>query len=214
MRRSLMAFLPLLAASIACHASPRAQTPTPAALAGDVQAEPSLAVLPEMLRVPPGMNERTHTAFTMASALFAAPCPVAPSDRSYAVLSAWVESAVTQWVERRRDGILETNSTFAHNTPQTASDAVVSSAVSGLLQEDTALALQNIPRPAELDSEPDIAVMFRDVVRAQARPFVGAALEAYRKCADAGEGGSDELGRWALFCRARFERLRNKDAQL
>jgi hypothetical protein len=174
-----------------------------------------LAVLPTMLAKPKGMAERTHGGFTMANTLFETKCPVAPVDRSYKSLSAWVQAEVAPWVEKRRDGVDDTRFQFAQSKPQTPSDQVVSAAVVGLLQEDTALTLQTIPQPAELDAEPEIAEMYRDVIRSQANPLLGAALTAYRDCANIGYREGGELERWAKFCHARYDRLRadNKDLE-
>jgi hypothetical protein len=73
-----------------------------------------------------------------------------------------------------------------------------------------ALALGNIPAPSELDSEPDIAEIYAEVVVKQATPFITAALVEYRECANTAINGPQSMRHWAYFCARRFERLRER----
>jgi hypothetical protein len=102
----------------------------------------------------------------------------------------------------------ETRFQFSSTTGIDPDARVLRSAVVGLLQEDTAQALGAIPAPSELDSEPEIAELYRELVRVQSEPFIGAACAEYRACAEvAEEEGGSQLERFGEFCRARFERL-------
>src|SRR5262249_13134803 len=90
--------------------------------------------------------------------------------------------------------------------PEPATRVIVS-AVIGLLQEDTAYQLSLIPQPQELDNEPEISAMFRELVKGQADPFQNAALTEYSQCAQAGtEQGGPQL-RFAKFGKQRHDRL-------
>ena len=200
----------LLMSVVACGCAARAGRAHEAshpARGGDPDAPAALAVLPEMVREPADENERMHPALALAGEIFERKLPEVPEDRSYASLSQWVESAITPWVEERRDAIDDVRFQMLGRDPSPV-EHVLSGAVVGLLQEDTALSLERIPPPSELDREPEIATMFRDIIRAQARPLVGSAVREYRKCEEIGASEGDELERWSHFCHARMLRLR------
>lgn len=175
--------------------------------AGDPNAAPSVGALPEMVREPPDMAERMRPALTMVNEILARKLPEPPADRSYESLSAWVDGAVTPWVEQRREAIDDVRFQLQRSEP-TVADGVLGAVVVGMLQEDTALELERIPAPAELDSEPQVATMFRDIIRVQARPFVNSALQHYVQCANTGYRATEEFQRFARFCHARHDRLR------
>lgn len=200
---------------------------------GDADAPPALDVLPEPL---PVESDRVHRALTQASEVLSARFPAIPSDRSHASLSAWVESDVAHWIERRREGVEDTRYLFGlsasnkNTADKAASDqpageaaaaapvdiaagqVVVAHAVLGLLHEDTALQLEQIPAPSELDQEPEIAEMFREIIRAQMAPFISAALREYGECANTAYAGDEELEAFGQLCHARHDRLKAERA--
>lgn len=174
---------------------------------GEAEAPPALSALPDPVRGEPMDSERMHQGFTMARQVFAGLMPEPPADRSYTSLQAWVEQQVAPWVEKRRDGVDDTRFQFALTASSHPADVVVAHAVLALLHEDTAAELSNIPSPAELANEPEVSEMFRELVSGQALPFVSAARDEYRLCANAGYQEGADLRRWAEFCKARFDRL-------
>ena len=179
---------------------------------GDAVAPPSLDALPTPLPVD---HQAVHDALTLAGQIFAAPLPTPPADRANASLSVWVDGEVASWIVRRRESVEETRFLFrlpAKDAEDEPSDEeirknVVARAVLGLLQEDTALQLSRIPAPSELDSEPEIAAMFDELVKGRAEPFVYAAQREYVECANAGYRFGDELEPLARFCHARHDKL-------
>ncbi len=178
---------------------------------GDPNAAPALSALPDMVREPAGEAERMHPPLALASEILERRLPDPPDDRSYASLSEWVESTIAPWVEQRRDAIDDVRFQMMRDSPA-ETEQVLCSTVVGLLQEDTALSLERIPAPAELDREPEVAKMFRDIIHLQARPFMEAALREYAACAKLGTDEGAELERWGRFCDVRQKRLRSDQA--
>ena len=198
--------LALVALNGACGASP---PPAPVA-PGDAEAPPSLASLPDLLPGGSADTDRTHLALAFARRVFAAGLPTPPSDHSAAVLQPWVEREVAGWIAHRRESVEQTDYQFVAEQRASAGERIVHQAVMGLLHEDTAQALENLPAPAELASEPEIAQMYREVLAAQAQPFVVAALEAFRHCANTAFDGPEDMRHWAAYCDGRFRRLRER----
>jgi hypothetical protein len=172
---------------------------------GDPNGPPTIGALPDVARA--GTSPRVQQGLSMARQVLAARLPEPPADHSYAVLQAWIDHDVAPWVAARRDGVDEARFQFGLEHEVPVDERVVANAVLGLLQEDTALALSHLPAPSELDSEPEIAQIFRELVQTQVQPFQSAALSQYRDCANSAHAEGQDLRRWATFCHARLDRL-------
>jgi len=176
--------------------------------AGDPQAPPTLRALPEVPRE--SDTTRTHQGLLAAREALLAGIPQPPVDRSYAALKAWSETAVTQWVQTRRQRIEDVRERFDLEEGASVGELIVRHATLGLLHEDTANALSTLPAPAELDTEPKIGAIYREVLAAQAEPFVSAALLSFRDCANLAYRSEAAMTRWADFCHERFDRLKGE----
>jgi hypothetical protein len=172
---------------------------------GDPNGPPTIGALPDVAQT--GTSPRVQQGLSMARQVLATRLPEPPADHSYAVLQAWIDRSVAPWVAARRDGVDEARFQFGLEHEVPVDERVVATAVLGLLQEDTALSLSQLPAPSELDSEPEIAQIFRELVQTQVQPFQSAALTQYRACADSAHAEGRDLRRWATFCDARLDRL-------
>ncbi len=74
------------------------------------------------------------------------------------------------------------------------------------MYEDVARVLLRVPMPQELRDDPEIAVVFQDVIDAQARPYLRYAHRAYDACAQNARQ-SEDYSHWAHWCAARESRL-------
>jgi hypothetical protein len=175
---------------------------------GDPDAAPNLLALPDLPA--DADTPRTHQGLLIARATLDAAMPAPPADRSFASLQRWVDSDVLAWLEQRRAQTLATRDRFLVEGEPNQAERMVSLAVIGLIDEDTARALAGLPSPSELDSEPDIAAMYREVTRKQAGAFMSAAIAGLRDCASAAYDGPAAWRGFAQFCRARFDRLQQE----
>jgi hypothetical protein len=208
--RVWFAVVPACALGCAESSAPAAAT-APGAEHGDPQAAPSLLALPQLPA--DGDTPRTHQGMLMARATLDAAMPAAPADRSFASLQRWVDGEVLTWLQQRRTQTLATRDRFLVGGEPTDAEHIVSLAVLALIDEDTARALGNLPPPSELDDEPDIAAMYRDVTRMQAEAFMSAAIVGMRDCANAAYREPSEWQAFARFCHARFDRLQQEREQ-
>ncbi|MCG8555651.1 MAG: hypothetical protein MJD61_10250 [Proteobacteria bacterium] len=192
-------------ALLGCGAAPR---PVPARH-GDPHAAPSLDVLPSAPGDRAVFSEHARQGLVMARGVLKMTIPAPPADRSFATLQQWIDTAVVDWVSRRKEAIDALRYHLLQSSKATRSEQIVGHAVVGLLQEDLALALQALPSPAELDSEPEIAQMYAEIIRFQARPFLSAALVEFRSCANLSVQAYPRVMNWARFCDTRFKRLRS-----
>jgi hypothetical protein len=174
---------------------------------GDPDAPPSLRALPELRPGDSGSTPRCHQGLLLARQAFDAAMPVPPADRSYGALKRWVDGAVSGWLERRRAQIDATRARFSLEGAPSPSEEIVSHAVVALIEEDTSRALGEIPQPGELDDEPEILAMYRDLARSQAKPLLVAAIDDLAECANRAYRGPGDMRPWARFCHARYDRL-------
>lgn len=195
---------------LACGAArPEVGVSAAALSRGDADGPPAFASLPDLAASQ--QSPRLQQGFSLARQVLANGLPTPPDDRRYGQLQAWIDGTVAPWIAARREAVDDARFQFAVEEGAPSTEAAIARGVLGLLQENTALELTHIPSPAELDTEPEIAEMFHELVATQAKPFVYSAMAEYRKCAElaAAEGG--ELARWARFCAARHEHLRSPD---
>ena len=177
---------------------------------GDPDAPPTLASLPTLPRAATGRTPRTRQGMLVAREGFEARLPEAPLDLSHSNLQHWVDTEVVAWVGERSKNLDTTRYEFGLVSDASAGESIVGNAVVGLLQEDTARQLATIPAPTELDSEPEIARMYREVIEAHARPFLSSALVGYRDCANTAHDGPEDMRHWAGYCDARFRRIKQE----
>jgi hypothetical protein len=202
-----------LACCLGCGA---ATTPAPARpvdprLRGDPDAPPTLNALPELPAGASGVTERTHQGILVARQALDATLPAPPADRSFASLKLWADTQVASWIDARAAQMDTARARFLHEGKKpSAGEAILSHAVLALLQEDTARSLATIPAPTELDSEQEIAAMYRELMAGQADAFVAAALLELRDCANLAYRGPDDMRAFAEYCHARFDRLQGE----
>lgn len=200
----------LLTACAGRTRDPQTGPPSP----GDTDGPPALGCLPGL---PPDRGpaaDRTRQGLLILREAFAEPLPAAPPDADAGTLQRWVDASVVPWLRERSERLAQARFEFEHaqdaqdaQAPQTAA-RIVSLGAGALLQESTARQLSSLPAPRELDTEPMIREVYREVVDAQARPFLSSALVDYRQCADLAHDGPESMRHWALFCHGRFARLR------
>lgn len=188
--------------------------PRPAPYAGDPEGPPTLGVLPEMPQQESQAAARQHQALLVAREVLDSRVPAAPSDRSYDALQRWSQGPLAAWIRHRRQEVERARSQFTLGGEPGLRDGIVQHAVMGLLHEDTAAQLVALPEPAELDDEPEVARMYREVVAYQAEPFASSALLEYRTCAQSAYEGPTDLRHWGDFCAGRFERLKARTLAL
>jgi hypothetical protein len=158
-------------------------------------------------------SARIAQGLSLARQIMGDRLPVAPDDRAYQTLQLWIDHTVTPWIAKRRDSVDETRFQFGLGRNDTSpSERIIAEAVLGLLQEDTAIELDGIPQPTELDTEPEVAAIFRDLVRTQAAPFRNAAIREYTACANRGYAEGSAWRPWATFCHRRHDRLQVDDS--
>ena len=193
----------LVIALVGCGGS---QTPDRPVDRGDPEAEPSMLVLPSVDVEHSELSEKMRFGWTLAEESFANEMPPPPPSGDTPDIQQWSEQDLRVWLERKSRTIEAARRELDAAAEETHRQRILAGAIVGLMYEDIALALRAIPVPAEIQREPEIAEIFRDVLEAQASPFLEHARRAYRAC-HLNARGQEGLGHWSRFCEVRRDNL-------
>ncbi len=195
--------LALSSATLGCggasSSAPRASFP------GRTDGRATLSALPEVELSSP-TTERFRRGMTLAEASFRVSAPEAPESREASTLARWSDGALRAWLEQKTHAIQAAREDLDAAAEEEPDQRVLGGAVVGLMYEDLARSLLAVPAPSELDSEPEVLGMYRDLVESQSRPFLALARAAYRACS-LNATARPELRVLIGFCRARGEAL-------
>jgi hypothetical protein len=173
---------------------------------GDARASPSMEALPDPDVGRAALTERMRFAWTLAEESFLVPPPPRPAGRSAVVLQAWQEAHLASWLERKTLTIEAARRELDEAAEESHRQRIIGGAIVGLMYEDVARFLRELPSPEELDSDPEILAIHRGVLEAQARPFLEHARRAYSACAQ-NAIRPPTMRHWSRFCRVRGDAL-------
>ncbi|MCA9605370.1 MAG: hypothetical protein KC619_07235 [Myxococcales bacterium] len=173
---------------------------------GRVETDPSMECLPDPDIEQASMTRHMRFGWTLAEESFLVPPPPAPDEQSSESLEAWSSQVLGPWLERKTHTIEAARRELDQAAEENHRQRIMGGAIVGLMYEDVARVLTEIPAPAELLDEPDIMEVYRNVLRSQARPFLEHARRAYSACAQNGIRPAS-MRHWSRFCSGREERL-------
>jgi len=177
---------------------------------GRVECEPSMQCLPDPDIQQASMTRRMRFGWTLAEESFLVPPPPAPDDQSSNSLGAWSEQVLSPWIQRKTHTIESARRELDRAAEEMHRQRIMGGAIVGLMYEDVARVLTSIPPPSELDDEPEIRRVYRNVLRSQARPYLEQARQAYRACAQ-NAIRPRSMRHWSRFCRGRRDQLPGAD---
>ncbi len=203
MRTRVWGCVVLLAGCASVQTNPAA-APTPRA--GDSEGPPSLEGLPSSDVPDAGLTREMRTARRLSEESLNLGQPAAPASRSAEAVSDWSEHTLGPWLERKQSSAQAARLELDRAAAQSERQRIMAGAMVGLVYEDLVRALLSVPSPKELDSEPEIKAIHREVVFKQATPYLMHAKLGYDACA-ANAKSVPSLAHWSSFCSARSEQL-------
>lgn len=175
---------------------------------GDADAIPSMECLPGRGVDDAELSERARFAWLLTEQSFELPRPhPAPRGGTHAELQEWADTELRSWVREKSRLVEAARAELDVVAEETHRQRVWAGGLVGLMYEDLARTLLDVPLPRELLDEPEIADAFRDVVRAEAAPYLEHAHRAYHACRLNGRNRDGGLQAWAEFCGDREDRL-------
>jgi hypothetical protein len=176
---------------------------------GDARGRASIEVLPSLDVPESELTAEMRMARLLSAESLELPAPTLPGDRSAAQLSDWSDSQLKDWLSEKQQRAEAARAELDRAAAQNHRQRIVAGALVGLVYEDIARTLLSIPLPAELDTEPEVADLFRELMAKQAAPFLLHAELAYTACAG-NAAGLESMAHWSEFCERRGEGLPEK----
>jgi hypothetical protein len=175
-------------------------------LHGSADADPSMEVLPEPDVPVEELSQRLRFAWLLAEESFDVDPPSVPISADVRELSAWADNELEPWLERKSARVEAARRELDLAAEESHRELILAGAVVGLLYEDVARVLLDIPVPEDLIEDREIADVYRNIIQSQARPYVEHARRAYRACSlNAVEPRG--MRHFSEFCAGRRERL-------
>lgn len=171
---------------------------------GDPHAAPALEALPDFPARP--LTSHMRESLAESRRLLAWRPPRLPEDFSHASLEAWTERELDPWLAEKTRAVERAELDLDRAATETYPQRVIAAALIGLLYEDLARVIENLPPPDELLDEPALLLVYRDVCEAKALPLRLNARRGYRRCAFVAQAG-DEYAGFMRFCTERDEIL-------
>jgi hypothetical protein len=165
-----------------------------------------MEVLPSLDVVDEALTPEMRMARMLSAESLALTPPAVPADTSAAQLTAWSERELKPWLQEKQRRADAAREELDRAAVQNHRQRIVAGALLGLVFEDVARELLQVPVPRELASEPEVAGIFREVMMSQAAPYLLHAKLAYNACAG-NAGGLASMGHWSTFCSGRAESL-------
>lgn len=174
---------------------------------GDSYAEPSMTALPSLPVHGEELTEHMRFGWTLAEESFQHEMPPAPPSGETIDFQRWADGPLRRWLERKTRTVEAARRELDQAAAESHLQRIVAGAVVGLMYQDVARALRDIPVPAEIQTEPEIAQVFREILEAQAAPFLEHARRAYRACMLNARSEPETMAHWGRFCEARWKIL-------
>lgn len=173
---------------------------------GRADGDPSMEALPEPDVADEELTPRMRFAIELAQASFLVERPAPPEGRHASEITAWSDGPLRAWMERKTAAVDAARRELDAAAEENHRQRIMAGAIVGLLYEDLARTLADVPVPDDLDDEPEILDIYFQSARSQARPFVEHARRAYAACA-ANAIEPSGMRHFARFCADREDGL-------
>lgn len=198
----------LCAAALGCGAS---QKSSESLYRGSADEPPSMEVLPEPDVPRSELSERMRFAWLLAQESFELDAPRPPVHATTAKVQQWADTELEAWLEKKNERVEAARAELDAAAEEAHRQRIMAGALVGLMYEDVARVLLQVPVPSELQrEEPEIAKIFREIVRFQAKPYIEHAKRAYYACARNARR-PESMRHWSHFCSERRDALPSPD---
>jgi len=186
--------------------SPAAQVSARPMYGGDAGGKACIESLPSLDVADSEITSEMRVARLLSAESLALADPAPPVSTSAQDVQLWSDSVLKSWVQAKHRRAEAARAELDRAALQNHRQRIMAGALVGLVYEDVARVLMSVPVPDDLRSEPEIAEMFKDVIAAQALPYLTQAKRAYEACAkNAVE--PETMGHWTPFCQGRADHL-------
>jgi hypothetical protein len=178
---------------------------------GDPMATPSLVSLPSLDVPRDELSDKMRFAWELADESFDAERPPAPPSGETIDYQQWSDGPLAEWLEVKSRAVEAARAELDQAAEESLRQRIVAGAIVGLMYESVGRELRSLPIPGSIQTDQEIADVFRSILASQARPFLGHARRAYDACRQNAAGGPEGMRHWSEYCAARIDYLPTED---
>jgi hypothetical protein len=189
--------------SLGCAAT---TTTKPVKFEGDARGRACIEALPSLDVADAELTDQMRMARMLSADSLELPAPAVPADHSASSLTRWSDHELKEWVSAKLKRAEAARTELDRAAIENHRQRILAGALVGLVYEDVARALLVLPIPSELEREPEIGAIFKELMEKQAAPYLFHARLAYAACAG-NAAGLSTMNHWSDFCSGREEGL-------
>ncbi|RLB56051.1 MAG: hypothetical protein DRJ42_04410 [Deltaproteobacteria bacterium] len=174
---------------------------------GDAMAPPTPLTLPSLDVDRDSLSEGMLFGWELAEESFDFDRPPAPPSGATDDYQAWADEELATWIERKTTTVSAARGELDQAAEESLRQRIIAGALVGLMYESIGRALRSLPVPATIQTDREIAEVFRSILVSQARPYFGFATRAYDACRQNALGGPAGMRHWSDYCAARKDYL-------
>ncbi|MBW2461108.1 MAG: hypothetical protein JRH11_05645, partial [Deltaproteobacteria bacterium] len=156
---------------------------------GDAMGPPTALSLPSLDVDRDSLSEGMLFGWELADESFDFQRPPAPPSGATDDYQVWADEELASWLERKTSTVVAARGELDQAAEESLRQRIVAGALVGLMYESIGRALRRLPVPATIQTDQEIAEVFRSILVSQARPYFGFANRAYDACRQNALGG-------------------------
>jgi hypothetical protein len=176
----------------------------PPMMPGDSAAEAQLDTLPSLDVNESELSAEMHKALALSEDSIELGLPELP--KGEATSASWTDTRLKDWLRDKHRRTQTASAALDLAGAQSPRQRMLSGAVAGLVFENAARDLLQVPPPSDLPLDLETIAVFREIMQGNASVCVEQAQLAYKACADNARE-MPELLHWEPFCVQRAQRL-------
>jgi hypothetical protein len=174
---------------------------------GDPMATPSLVSLPSLDVPRDSLSDKMRFGWDLADESFDHERPPSPPSGQTVDYQAWAGGDLASWLERKTRTVEAARAELDQAAEENPRQRILAGAIVGLMYESVGRELLRLPIPGEIQTDQEIADVFRSILASQARPYLAHARRAFDACRQNATGGPEGLRHWSEYCAARLDYL-------
>jgi hypothetical protein len=129
-----------------------------------------------------------------------------PDFRNAGARAAWTDATLKQWLRDKQSATAAAGQALDTAAAQSGRQRIMAGALGGLVFEEAARDLLEVPPPTDLPLDLETVAVFREIMQKNASVCLQTARKAYQACAE-NAPGLEGMAHWAPFCTTRAQGL-------
>jgi len=172
--------------------------------AGDAQGRARMEALPSLDVSDDALTSEMRFALEISKESLGLTLPDFEKDPG--ALTRWTDATLKQWLRDKQDASAVASDALNRAASQNSRQRIMAGGLAGLVFEQTARDLLQVPPPTDLPLDLEVIAVFREIMQKNASVCLQKAKLAYQACAENAQGLKG-MKHWSPFCAARAKGL-------